>query len=325
LENQLGKLEHNIIIYQSKSGALELRGDISNENIWATQAQIAELFEIDRTVATRHIANILKDKEILEKSNVHKMHIANSDKPVNFYSLDIVLAVGYRTNSNKAIAFRRWASTTLRQHLVDGYTINKKILIKNSQKFHDALDKIIALLPAEATEDVNTVLDLVHIFANTWFSLDSFDKDNFPARGITVKKVKLKAVELRSAIDKLKQELLSKDQATELFSKELKKDGLESIIGNIFQSFGGKEIYPSLEEKAANILYLIVKNHPFVDGNKRCGAFAFIWFLKKFNLLPINLRAEALTAITLLIAISDAKEKDRMIGLILLLLNNKID
>jgi len=135
------------VIYQTKSGALELRGDFSEQTLWATQAQIAELFEIDRTVVTKHINNIFRSGEV-EKSNVQKMHIANSDKPVSFYSLDLILSIGYRTNSARAIAFRKWATETLRHHLMEGFTINRARVEKNYTAFQQAVEDIKKLLPA---------------------------------------------------------------------------------------------------------------------------------------------------------------------------------
>jgi hypothetical protein len=155
-----------VVIYQAKSGAIELRGDFGKETIWATQAQIAEIFEIERSVATKHIGNIISNKEVDEKSNVQKMHIANSDKPVTFYSLDIMLAVGYRANSGRAIAFRKWATDTLRKHLIDGYTINRSRIGKNYEAFLKAVEQVKALLPAGDRVDAKSALELVKLFAN---------------------------------------------------------------------------------------------------------------------------------------------------------------
>lgn len=148
------------IIFQTKSGALELRGGFRQETVWATQAQIAELFEVDRTVVTKHINNILRSEE-LGKSNVQKMHIPNSDKPVSFYSLDIILSVGYRTNSIKAIAFRKWATETLRKHLVDGFTVNKTRITQNYTAFLKAVEDIKLLLPENGHVDAGSILELV--------------------------------------------------------------------------------------------------------------------------------------------------------------------
>ncbi len=310
-----------IIIYQTESGAIELRGDYDKEIIWATQSQIADLFNIDRSVATKHLNNILKSKEVDEKSNVQKMHIANSDKPASFYSLDMILAVGYRANSSRAIEFRQWATKTLRKHITKGYTINRKQIVRNYNAFMKAVSDIQLLLPGHVALDHKTILDLIKVFADTWLSLDAYDKGNFEKGKTTKKKVSLTAHVLIAAIAEFKSVLLEKTEATDIFAKERSAGFVEGIIGNVMQSFGGKDLYPSLEERAAHLLYFMVKNHPFIDGNKRCGAFSFIWFLKQNGILnSARLTPAALTALTLLIAESNPKEKDKMTGLVVMLL-----
>ena len=321
--SKLKNKKNELIIYQSKTGKIEFRGDFRKDTIWGTQQQIADAFEINRTVVTKHINKVIKDKEITEKSNVQKMHFPHSDKPVKLYSLDIILAVGYRTNSAKAVLFRKWATKILKQHLLEGYTINKKQLIKNYQKFQKTLKEIQTLLPNNKSVLAKEALELISVFANTWFSLEAYDKDQFPKKGWTKKQVSFTAVELNKALSDLKQKLLIKKQATDLFGQEKSKDVVAGIIGNIFQSFGGQDLYSTVEEKSAHLLYFMVKNHPFTDGNKRSGAFAFIWFLRKASRLPSSLTPEALTALTLLVAESHSKDKDKMIGLILLLLQKK--
>ncbi len=313
-------MSKNILIYQSRSGKIEFRGDLKKDTVWGTQKQIADVFEIDRSVVTKHIGKIIKDGEVDEKSNVQKMHIAFSDKPVKFYSLDIILSVGYKTNSEKAISFRKWTTKTLKQHLLEGYTINKKQLAKNYQKFQKSLENIKTLLPEGQSLPTKEAIDLISVFANTWFSLDAYDKSSFPKKGWTKKQISFTAKELNNSLDKLKQDLIVKKQANALFAQEKEKNSVSGIVGNIFQTFGGKDLYPSVEDKAAHLFYFMVKNHPFTDGNKRSGAFTFIWFLKKASKLPENLTPEALTALTLLVAESSPKDKEKMIGLILLLL-----
>ncbi len=321
MKNKKHKNQQNqLMIYQTKSGKIEFRGDFDRDTVWGTQQQIAEVFNIDRTVVTKHINKILKDKEIDGKSNVQKMHIANSDKPVKLYSLDVILAVGYRTNSSKAIAFRIWATKTLKQHLLQGYTINKKSIGNNYQKFMQAVEDVKALLPAESAVSAKDVLELINIFASTWFSLNAYDEKNFPQKGVSRKQVYFTGEELTIALQDLKRTLIAKKQATELFAQETNKDSVGGIVGNVFQSFGKKDVYPTIEEKAAHLLYFMVKNHPFIDGNKRSGAFSFVWFLKKAGVLQTSFTPETLTALTLLVAESRSKDKEKMIGLILLLL-----
>jgi hypothetical protein len=321
---KIQKKQNGAVIYQAKSGAIELRGDFKSETLWATQAQIADIFTIERSVVTKHIRNIFKDQELDEKAVCAKFaHTAEDGKTyqVQFYNLDIVLAIGYRANSAKAIEFRQWATQTLRQHITKGYTINPKMIQYHYDEFQQAIEDIKHLLPQGAIIDNASVLELVTAFADTWLSLDAYDKDTLTTKGVTKKSVKLNANELSDALAVFKTELIRKREATDLFGADRGIGGVEGIIGNVMQSFGGQDVYATLEEKAAHLLYFIIKNHPFSDGNKRSGAYAFVWFLRRVKLLDTNrITPPALTAITLLIAESDPKNKERMIRLVLQLL-----
>ncbi|OGH86187.1 MAG: death-on-curing protein [Candidatus Magasanikbacteria bacterium RIFOXYC12_FULL_33_11] len=318
------KLKNDVVIYQAKDGAIELKGDFVQENIWASQVQISEIFDIDRSVVTRHIGKIFKDKEIIEKSNVQKMHIANSDKLVFFYSLDLILSVGYRTNSIRAIEFRKWANKILKNHLIQGYTINRKQIVKNYNSFMKTVNSIQNLLPEHIALDPKMVLDLIKEFASTWVALDAYDKDKLKKIGSSKKSVKLTGKELTEAIAKLRETLIKKGEASNLFAQEKKEGSVEGIIGNVMQSFAGNSLYKTVEEKAAHLLYFMVKNHPFTDGNKRSGAFAFVWFLRKTKVKgSSNINPSALTALTLLIAESHPSKKEQMTNLVTTLLNMK--
>lgn len=309
--------EKQLVIYQTKSGALELRGDLEKETVWASQAQIAQIFTVERSVITKHISNIFKSGEVNKKSNVQKMHIANSDKPIVLYSLDIILAVGYRTNSGRAIEFRQWATKTLREHVTKGYTINRKRVSQNYDAFMKVVADVQNLLPEHVVLNPKAVLELIKEFAGTWVSLDAYDKESLELKGVTKKKVTLVSADLSDAIITLKQELMRKGEATDMFASERKTGNVEGIIGNVMQSFGGKSVYPTVEEKAAHLLYFMVKNHPFTDGNKRSGAFAFVWFLRKVGVKGSkNINPVALTALTLLIAESDPRKKEQMVALV---------
>ena len=312
-----------LAIYQSKSGAIELRQDFDKETFWATQKDLSIIYEKDQSVISRHINNIFKDKEIDKKSNMQKMHIANSDKPVELYSLDIILAVGYRANSTKAIEFRRWATKILKQHITKGFTINQKIINKNRQEFLKAVEDIKLLSKDNQNVQTGDILELIKSFSYTWFSLDKYDKNSFPKTG-TKKKINITSKDLYQGLAKLKKELISRGEASEIFSQEKTSGNLEGIIGNVFQAVFGREVYKTIEEKAAHLLYFIIKNHPFNDGNKRSGAFAFIWFLNKakFNFKD-RINPESLATLTILIAESNPKDKEKMIGIVLLLLNFK--
>lgn len=316
------KKEHMMIVYRSKTGAIELREDVHTETMWATQSQIVQLFEVDQSVVSRHINNVFRNGEVNKKRNMQKMHIANSDKPLTLYSLDVILAIGYRANSGRAIQFRQWATKTLHSHIVDGYTMNKKRLAKNYDAFLKAVDQVKKLLPSGGAVDAVSAMELVKMFANTWLSLDAYDKSKLPKGGATKRQVEFTAEELGQALLKLKQQLMAKGEATDLFGSERGGQSVAGIVGNIFQTFGGKDLYPTVEEKAAHLLYFMVKNHPYADGNKRSGAFAFVWFLSQAGLLnPARMTAEALTALTLLVAESNPKEKEKMVGLVLLLIS----
>jgi len=321
------KKENGIIIYQAKTGAIELKEDVSAETIWATLQQIADLFETDKSGISRHIKNILNSEELDFKATVAIFATVQKEggrevlRDIEYFNLDMIISVGYRVNSKKATTFRQWATKTLHQHIVDGYTINKKRLAKNYDLFLKAVEQVKTLLPSGGAVGATDALELIKMFANTWFSLDAYDKENFPKTGVTKKEFQLTAKELTEALSDLKIGLTKSGQAGDLFGIARKEQSMEGILGNVLQSFGGKDLYPTIEEKAAHLLYFTVKNHPFVDGNKRSGAFTFVWFLKQTGLLnPMRMTPEALTALTLLVAESNPKDKERMIGLILLIL-----
>lgn len=317
------KQKNNVVIYQAKDGAIELRGDSKKETLWASLQQIADLFETDKSGISRHISNIYKTGELKKNSTVAKIATVQVEgkrkveRKIDFYNLDMILSVGYRVNSKKATQFRIWATKTLKKYLVDGYVINKKQIGKNYNEFVKAIADVQNLLPKHITLDPDLILELIKEFASTWVSLDAYDKEELKLEGKTKKSVKLTGAELTEAIGSLRKELLRKKEATEIFAQERTRGSIEGIVGNVLQSFGGKDVYPTLEEKAAHLLYFMVKNHPFVDGNKRSGAFSFIWFLRKTKSKSgWKISPAALTALTLLIAESNPKRKDQMIALV---------
>jgi prophage maintenance system killer protein len=319
-------LKKEVVIYQGKSGAIELKGDFSHETVWATQAQIAKAFDVTPQNVTMHIRNIYKDKELSQKATckkslqVQKEGSRTITRELQEYNLDIIIAVGYRISSVVGTKFRQWATKTLRSHIIDGYTINRSRIAKNYESWQKAITHLEKLAP-HTSIDTKSVLDLIKLFGSTWVSLDAYDSATLPKKGATKKQVRLAADELIQAISELKQQLIKQREATNLFASEKNTDSLQGIVGNIMQSFGGKDLYGSVEEKAAHLLYFIVKDHPFNDGNKRSGAFAFVWYLQKAGKLNEHrLTPEALTALTLLVAESDPKDKEHIIGLILLLL-----
>ena len=322
--------KNNIVVYQAKNGAIKLRGDTTQETLWATRMQMADMFGVNPQAISKHIQNIFKDGELKKSATSSKMELVQTEagrkvkRKVDFYNLDILISVGYRISSKTGTKFRQWATKTLRSHIVEGYTINPSQIGKNYQAFLQAVNDTKKILPAETLLNASEALDLVKIFASTWFSLDAYDKSSLPKSGVGKKQIDLTAEELAKALAELKASLIKKKEATGLFGQERPKNSLAGIVGNVFQSFGGKDLYPTLEEKAVHLLYFIIKNHPFTDGNKRSGAFAFVWFLRKAGMLDTSrLSPEALTALTLLIAESAPREKERMVGLVLLLLKKK--
>lgn len=318
------KKQEKAVVYQAKSGAIELRGDFDHETVWATLDQIADLFERNKSVISRHLKGIFNEDELERNSVVAKNATTAADGKiyqVEYYNLDAIIAVGYRVNSKQATQFRIWATKTLKEYISKGYAVDRKRIAANYAEFQKAIDEIKLLLPVGTPIDYSNVLELVSAFSDTWLSLDAYDKDTLTTKGATKKSVKLTAKELSAALAVFKEELIRKGEATELFGADRGMGGVEGIIGNVMQSFGGQDVYATLEEKAANLLYFVIKNHPFSDGNKRSGAYAFIWFLRKVKLLDTaKMTPTALTAITLFIAESDPKNKDRMIRLVLQLL-----
>ena len=313
----------DIVVFREDS--FELKVDFDGDSVWLKQSDIAQLFRKDRTVITRHINNILKDKEVDEKSNVQKMHIANSDKPVKFYSLDIVLAVGYRTNSAKAIKFRQWATKILKSYMIQGYALNKERL---QQKKLDELDRTIELIKqglesqALRTSEAKGFVEIVSNYAKSWALLQGYDEQSLQeVVEHREQKFILDYSEAKEAISQLKKVLIAKGEATQLFGQE-KAGEFKGNLLNIYQSFGGEDLLPSVEQKSANLLYYIIKGHPFTDGNKRIGAYLFVLFLHKNGILHKSngepkINDNALASLALLVATSAPEQKEIIIKLIM--------
>jgi len=313
-----------IVIYKSPKNEVEVEARFEGETVWLRQDEIARLYGKDRSVITKHINKIFADKEVDKKSNVHFLHIANSDKPVAFYNLDIILAVGYRTNSTRAIHFRRWATNVLKNYLIKGYAVNKKRLLQAKNQLKE-LQSAISFLQEKSKHELLTgqeqeILNLLSNYSKTLTLLEKYDKEKLTLIKKTKSKFKLEYEEIIKVINEIKKDLINKNEASDLFGKEI-NNKLKDILGNIYQTFRKKELYPSLEEKAAHLLYFIIKDHPFIDGNKRIASFLFIYFLDKNNFLyrkngEKKINDNALTALALLIAVSDPKDKNVLIKII---------
>lgn len=301
-------------IVKFKDGAFELDVQVMPEQdtVWLTQAQMVALFDRERTVITKHINNIFKEKELDEKSNVQFLHIPNSDKPVKFYNLDVIISVGYRVKSQRGIQFRKWATGVLKQYLIDGYAINEKRMAAMN-KVIQIQSGIIAGVVGIGTEDV---LKVVNEYSKALQLLDDYDHQAVPAPEGTAGSYPLTYDECTRLIRSMS---FNKDSA--IFGTEKEPGKLEGILSAIHQSAFGQDAYPSLEEKAANLLYFLIKDHPFNDGCKRIGAALFLYFLDKNKALYRNrqpvISESALVAMTLLIAESDPQEKDIMIRVIM--------
>jgi len=319
-----------VVIYKNKAGEVAAEAVIRDESVWLTQAQIAEVFNIQRPAITKHLNNIFKSQELVKNSVCSKMeHTAVDGKKYQtmYYNLDVIISVGYRVNSKKATEFRVWATSVLRGHILNGYTLNQKRLLEIKGKQLSEFEQAVALVKRTienrqlSAGESEGVLKVITDYANSWVLLQKYDqgKLSLPTKGSKTKFV-LDYDEANKIIGQLKNSLLNKKEATDLFGHERGK-ALASIMGNIYQSFGGKDFYPSVEEKAAHLLYFIIKDHPFSDGNKRTASFLFIVFLARNKyLLKKNgekkINDNTLVALALLIAESDPKQKDVLIKLV---------
>ena len=311
-------MKNEIILFENQDVKLEV--NMKDETVWLTQEQMARLFDRNIGVISRHIKNIFTENELDMESNLQKMQIPNSDKPVSFYSLDVIISVGYRVKSKNGIIFRKWANKILKDYLIKGYAVNQKRLeyLEKTIKLIDIAGRIDEKLNGSEAQEI---IKVINNYSNALNLLDDYDHKRISKPNGTINNNKITYEDCMSIIGKLK---FNSD--SELFALERNK-GLQAIIGTIYGSFDGKDLYPTIEEKAANFLYLITKNHTFIDGNKRIAATLFIYFLEFYNILYNEngqvIDNNTLVAITLLIAQSNPKEKDILIDLVMNFLNNE--
>ncbi|AMQ26620.1 virulence protein RhuM/Fic/DOC family protein [Legionella pneumophila] len=314
-----------IVIYTAKDGHIELDVNLANETVWLTINQMTKLFGRDKSVISRHLSNIFKINELDKTSVVANFATTASDGKtyqVDYYNLDAIISVGYRVNSKEGVQFRKWASNVLKEHLIRGYTTNEKRL--NQQGIHELQQTVELLQKTLINHDLvndlgRETIQIILAYTKTWDLLLAYDEGELklPTIGKPTSS-KLSYQMALSAIRSLKQELSSRNEATELFGME-RDGGLDSILNNIEQTFGGEPLYKTPEEKAAHLLYFIIKDHPFTDGNKRIGSFLFLLYLKSQN-LPIKFNENGLIALALLVAESNPNQKDILIRLIVNLL-----
>ncbi len=314
-----------IVIYEDGDFAVEV--SIEDETLWLSAQQIATVFNVNRPAIVKHIGNIYKSDE-LEKSSTYSIleQVAKDGKKrkMNFYNLDVIIATGYRVNSKKATAFRRWATSILKEHLLQGYTLNEKRLQqKGLKEFNQAIALLQTTIEQDnlACDEAKGLLDVIVGYGRSWTLLEGYDEDNLPTPKHKVsQKFILEYDEAKDAIEQLKNELVKQGEASEIFGRE-KAGEFDGIVGNIYQTFGGDDLMPSVETKAANLLYYIIKDHPFVDGNKRIGAFLFILFLQKNQMLyrkngEAKINDNALVALALMTAKSLPQQKETVVALI---------
>jgi death-on-curing family protein len=320
---------NEIIIYQTNDNQTHIEVNFDGDTVWLNRQQLAQLFDRDIKTIGKHINNVFTDNELDKHSTVAKFATVQKEglrlieRSIDFYNLDVIISVGYRVKSQRGVQFRQWATSRLKDYLIKGFTINKSSIQQNKALFLKTIEDLKILTENTSLIEAGDLLSLIEGFSNTWFSLDKYDKSIFPTIG-TKQELLVNASDLLHDIQLLKQDLIQKNEATELFAQEKQNGSVQGILGTIYQTIFGQDAYETIEEKAAHLLYFIVKNHPFNDGNKRSGAFAFIWYLRKAGIsFESKINPAALTALTLLIAESNPSEKDKMVGIVLLLLGDK--
>jgi len=317
--------ENKIEIYQAPNGQIEFKSDIEHETIWASLDQIAKLFGRDKSGISRHIKNIFSSGELNKNSTVAKIATVQTEgnrevkRDIEYYNLDMIISIGYRVDSVEATNFRKWATSILKKYLIDGYAINEKKVTQTKIILHN-LKQTIEFLTTKEIGEEKEIISLLQNYTKTLSLLENYDKSSIDDFEGKTTQYKLTNDEVKDVLSKVKSNLIEKKEATELFANE-KADELKGIIGNLYQTYAGVELYASIEDKAANLLYFIIKDHPFNDGNKRSASFLFVYFLDKCNYLykengEKKINDNALTALTLLVASSNPKEKDILIKLI---------
>ncbi|EKD56365.1 MAG: prophage maintenance system killer protein (DOC) [uncultured bacterium] len=322
---------NKIIIYKDESGNAQIDVKVDKETVWLGQDQIAQLFDIQRPAITKHLANVYKSNELSEQSTcsiLEHVGVTGQKYKTRLYNLDAIISVGYRVNSKRATQFRIWATNTLKNYLLSGYAVNDKKMLEYKDKLV-LLKETITFIEKKADNYVlqdksRELLSLLGEFAKSLKLLDEYDQGKIKIAKTTKAKFALDYEKCKNTIIAIKAELKSDGQAGDLFGQEYDHK-FEAIISSIYQTFDSKELYNNIEEKAANLLYLTIKDHPFADGNKRIASILFVYFLKENNYLyTLDLQRKinnnTLVSLALLVATSDPKEKDVMIKIIISLL-----
>ena len=310
------KMENEIVLFETKDKEISLRVPIIGETVWLTQTQMTDLFHVDRSVITRHINNVFKENELCKESNVQKMHIANSDKPVQFYSLEVIISVGYRVKSHRGVEFRQWANGVLKRYIIQGYAINEKRM--------EALEKTVdiqtKMLASVLDVEMRDVLRAVNLYTDALTLLDRYDHQSLEKPNGHRPVYRITYEDCCRMVSSMEDTFQS-----DVFGIEKEDGKVEGILSAVYQNVFGGDVYPSLEEKAANLLYFMIKDHPYADGCKRIAASLFLEFLDRNQYLykekgEKRISDGALVAITLMVAESAPAEKDVMVKLIMNLL-----
>ncbi|WP_313308174.1 virulence protein RhuM/Fic/DOC family protein [Stutzerimonas nitrititolerans] len=318
-----------IVIYDTADQAVEVRLDAARDTVWLSQRQMAELFGKDVRTVNEHLRNVFAEGELLREETIRDFRIVRQEgrrevaRSVEHYNLDVIISVGYRVKSQQGTRFRQWATRILREHLTQGWTLNQQRFETNARELEAALALVrkAAQSPALDTQSGRGLVDIVSRYAQTFLLLQRYDEGLLTEPDAQPGGMLPTPDEARAALDKLKRELMARGEATDLFARD-RGDGLASLLGNLDQTVFGEPAYPSVEAKAAHLLYFVIKNHPFSDGNKRSAAFLFVDFLyRNGRLLAANgepvINDVGLAALTLLLAESDPANKDVMIRLVM--------
>ena len=314
----MNEKKNEIILFENQGVKLEV--NLKEDTVWLTQAQMGILFDVKQSTLSEHINNIFKEGELDEKTSIGISDKSSGGRKSKLYNLDVIISVGYRVKSRNGVIFRQWANKVLKDYMLKGYAVNQRRLeyLEKTVKLIDIANRIDERLEGS---DAKEILKVIGEYSKALDLLDDYDHKTLKKIEGNIDERKIKYEDCINIINKLRF-----NEESTLFAVERDK-GLESIIGNIYQSFDGQDIYKSIEEKGANFLYLIVKNHVFADGNKRIAATLFIYFLNFYEILYKNERQvidnNTLAALTLLIAESNPKEKDVIIDLVMNFLNNE--
>jgi len=316
--------DKQVQIFESQDGQAQLEVALDKETVWLSQEQMAELFDKAKSTINEHIKNVFKEGELEENESIRKFGNSEfSTKPTNFYNLDVIISVGYRVKSVRGVQFRKWATRTLQEHLVQGYTLNELRLKERGIKFEQALNLLSRTLSNQSlvSETGQVVAKVISEYARSWSLLQGYDEQVLAEIGTRQNDMHaLDPDSATNAIQELRRTLIAKGEATELFG-QVRGNGLSSALATIEQGFADELFYPNVASRAAHLLYFVIKNHPLADGNKRSGSFLFLWYLRLNQHLlakPVEqlINDNTLVALALLVAESLPNQKELMIRLI---------